>query len=170
MCGIFGILSKKNSDKTNFALLNDDINILTKKSELRGSDTFGLLIKNHSTSSIFKINEKPSKVIKRNDYKNFINRNLINNLDYLSIICQTRLVTNGSKFSEDNNQPILTENIIGVHNGIFVDLEKDDNENKTKNYESYSIKSDSLKFYEILSHSFDKNNFTKNLLCILFVH
>ena len=35
------------------------------------------------------------------------------------LIGQTRLVTNGSKFSYKNNQPLLTNNIIGVHNGIF---------------------------------------------------
>ena len=39
------------------------------------------------------------------------------------MIGQTRLVTNGSKFSYSNNQPLETENIVGVHNGIFANLE-----------------------------------------------
>ena len=40
------------------------------------------------------------------------------------MIGQTRLVTNGSKFSYSNNQPLETENIVGVHNGIFANLEE----------------------------------------------
>ena len=39
------------------------------------------------------------------------------------LIGQTRLVTNGSKFSYKNNQPLLTNNIIGIHNGIFTNLD-----------------------------------------------
>ena len=40
------------------------------------------------------------------------------------MIGQTRLVTNGSKFSYSNNQPLETENIVGVHNIIFANLEE----------------------------------------------
>ena len=66
---------------------------------------------------------------------------------------QTRLVTNGSKFSDQNNQPLITDKIIGVHNGIFVNFELDKNAEKTKNYESISIKSaTSLKFFDLLSN------------------
>ena len=43
-------------------------------------------------------------------------------------------MTNGSKFSYQNNQPLISKNIIGVHNGIFTNLEKI-NEDKTINYE-----------------------------------
>ena len=74
------------------------------------------------------------------------------------LIGQTRLVTNGSKFSYDNNQPLLTDNIIGIHNGIFTNLD-DSNENITKNYESYNIKSDSLLFFEKLSAIAESKNF-----------
>ena len=167
MCGIFGITATNNDSQTDFSLLKHDIDILTKKSELRGSDTFGLLIKDQSKNSIFKINEDPSSALKRKDYKNFLNKELKKNSDFISIIGQTRLVTNGSKFSEKNNQPLLTENIIGVHNGIFVNLELNDENEKTKNYESISVKSDSLKFFEKLSNSSDHNNFIKNYKDIL---
>ena len=37
----------------------------------------------------------------------------------IMLIGQTRLVTNGSKFSYKNNQPLLTNNIIGIHNGYL---------------------------------------------------
>jgi len=164
MCGIFGITAIKDNSQTDFSLLKHDIDILTKKSELRGSDTFGVLIKDQLTNSIFKINENPSSALKRKDYKNFLNKKLKKELDYVSIIGQTRLVTNGSKFSENNNQPILTDNIIGVHNGIFVDFEEDKLSNKTKNYESNSIKSDSLQFFEMLSDISFENNISNNFI------
>ena len=164
MCGIFGITTTKCNNQTDFSLLKQDIDILTKKSEIRGSDTFGVLIKDQSTNSIFKINEDPSGALKRKDYKDFLNKKLKKNSDFISIIGQTRLVTNGSKFSENNNQPILTDSIIGVHNGIFVDFEEDDLDKKTKNYESNSIKSDSLKFFEVVSDISHDDNFANNFI------
>ena len=86
--------------------------------------------------------------------KNKLNKNLI-------VIGQTRLVTNGSKFSYSNNQPLETKNIVGVHNGIFANLEEENFE-KTKNYESYDVKSDSLIFYENISKFLNDKNFIKN--------
>ncbi len=162
MCGIFGISYKKKNDSIDFLSLKSDINFLTKKSQLRGSDTFGILVKDNLQNSVYKINEDPIRALNRNDYKLFLNEKLKTNSDFINIIGQTRLVTNGSKFSEINNQPLISNHIIGVHNGIFVNLElKKDNE-KTKNYESIKIKSDSLKFYELLSEKFDEHEFIKN--------
>ena len=77
------------------------------------------------------------------------------------MIGQTRLVTNGSKFSYSNNQPLETENIVGVHNGIFANLEEENFE-KTRNYESFDVKSDSLLFYENISKFIKNKNFIKN--------
>ena len=76
------------------------------------------------------------------------------------MIGQTRLVTNGSKFSYSNNQPLEKENIFFVHNGIFANLEEENSE-KTKNYESYDVKSDSLIFYENISKFFNDKDFIK---------
>ena len=77
------------------------------------------------------------------------------------MIGQTRLVTNGSKFSYFNNQPLQTKNIIGIHNGIFTNLEEENLE-KTKNFESYDVKSDSLIFFENISKLSSNENFLKD--------
>ena len=167
MCGIFGISYKKNLDEKNFRFLEEDINFLIKKSQIRGSDTFGILIKDVENNSIYKINENPSKSIKREDYKLFLKNNLETKSNIINIIGQTRLVTNGSKFSEENNQPLITDNLIGVHNGIFVNFELDKNSSKTKNYESISIESDSLKFYKTISKNFHEENFIDNYKTII---
>ena len=166
MCGIFGIsFNTNNSNDVSF--LSKDINYLITKSQKRGSDTFGIYIKDSDNNSVFKINQEPQKVIKRKDFKAFIDEKLIKSKsENFSLIGQTRLVTNGSKFSTKNNQPIVTENVIGVHNGIFVNLELNDS-SKTKNYESISIKSDSLKFFEKLSDLSLNQEFLKDYLSYL---
>lgn len=151
MCGIFGV-SSNIDNSTEASFLSNDLNYLITQSQKRGSDTFGIYIKEDNKNSVFKINQEPLKAIKRKDFKVFIDDKLIKSKsENFSLIGQTRLVTNGSKFSNKNNQPLVTDNIIGVHNGIFVNLELNDS-SKTKNYENISIKSDSLKFFEKLSY------------------
>ena len=158
MCGIFGVSSKL-SLQNNLDKIKHDINLFIQNSEIRGSDTFGISIKTNNQNCIYKTNEKPTIAIKRDDYSSFLSEYLKNEVnENIQIIGQTRLVTNGSKFSYQNNQPLISKNIIGVHNGIFTNLEKI-NEDKTINYESYNVKSDSLTFFEKLSDFADKKNF-----------
>ena len=161
MCGIFGISSAINPNQ-DYDKIVFDLKQLTILSEKRGSDTFGVSIKLLDQTIIYKTNEKPTKAINRKTYKNFLEQNLQKKLNNdLQIIGQTRLVTNGSKFSYKNNQPIESENIVGVHNGIFTDLQQYD-EKKTQNLESYNIKSDSLTFFENISkYGNDPNFITK---------
>ena len=157
MCGIFGI-SKKNLDPKNFDHILQDIKIYVKNSQKRGSDTFGLSFKLNNEIALYKTNEKPSISIKRKSYIEFLEKYLKTKLDKnLLLIGQTRLVTNGSKFSYYNNQPLETKNIIGVHNGIFTNLEPESSI-KTKNYESYNVKSDSLLFFEHASRFVQNKN------------
>ena len=161
MCGIFGI-SQSNSISNNFDNILKDIEIYVDTSQKRGSDTFGLSFKLDNEIILFKANEKPSESIKKKNYKEFLNKFLKDKINKnLIVIGQTRLVTNGSKFSYSNNQPLETKNIVGVHNGIFANLE-DENFKKTKNYESYDVKSDSLIFYENISKFLNDQNFIKN--------
>ena len=158
MCGIFGISAAVNLQE-DYNKIIYDIKKLISLSEKRGSDTFGISFKLEKKTIIYKINEKPNKAISKKDYKIFLNENLKNNLtNSLQLIGQTRLVTNGSKFSYKNNQPLQTKNIVGVHNGIFTNLQ-DFDEKKTENLESYNIKSDSLTFFEELSKLADNSNF-----------
>ena len=165
MCGIFGI-HLKNLKKSSQSLVKD-IKTLSLLSRKRGQDTFGLLISSMNEEKIFKVNSDPSSVFSRTDYKNFIKTSLqnLNETDSISIIGQTRLVTNGTKFLAENNQPIISKNILGVHNGIIVDNKISSGENIKLNNEGYNIKSDSLNLFENLSNIFeeDKKNFLRNL-------
>ncbi len=164
MCGIFGI-HLKNLKKSSQSLVKD-IKTLSLLSRKRGQDTFGLLISSMNEEKIFKVNSDPSSVFSRTDYKNFIKTSLqnLNETDSISIIGQTRLVTNGTKFLAENNQPIISKNILGVHNGIIVDDKISSGKNIKLNNEGYNIKSDSLNLFENLSNIFeeDKKNFLRN--------
>jgi asparagine synthetase B (glutamine-hydrolysing) len=161
MCGIFGI-SKKELTPINFDHVIKDIENYVNTSQKRGSDTFGLSFKLDNEIVLYKANEKPLNSIKRKNYIEFLNKFLKSKIDKnLLMIGQTRLVTNGSKFSYFNNQPLETQNIVGVHNGIFTNLEEENLE-KTKNYESYDLKSDSLLFFENISKLSFNENFLKD--------
>ena len=128
MCGIFGI-SQSKLKPINFDNILQDIKIYVDTSQKRGSDTFGLSFKLEDEIIVFKSNEKPSEAIQKKNYKEFLGKFLKNKINKnLIMIGQTRLVTNGSKFSYFNNQPLETENIVGVHNGIFANLEEEKSE------------------------------------------
>ena len=73
------------------------------------------------------------------------------------------MVTNGSKFSYQNNQPLESKNVVGVHNGIFTNLQNYDNK-KTENLEGYNIKSDSLTFFENISEFTKNKNFASHYI------
>ncbi len=156
MCGIFGIHYKQlDNIQKNKVLF--DLRLFSKLSLSRGQDTFGLAFSKNNNEYIYKVNTHPLNAFKRKDFNEFINP-IFENLSELksfSAIGQTRLVTNGTKFLSENNQPILTKNLIGVHNGIIVDNKK--TFFSKQNQEGYNIKSDSLILFEELSENFEKN-------------
>ena len=168
MCGIFGFSYFNQENSNDLSKVENDINLFTKLNKIRGSDTFGLSISSKKENFIYKINTDPTTAIKRKDYKSFLETSLNDikhkNEKNVSVIGQTRLVTNGTKFLYANNQPIITKYITGVHNGIIVNSKKEET-TKTVNLEGYNIKSDSLEFFENLdSIKANIKNFFENYL------
>ena len=165
MCGIFGFSYTNKIDQNKFSNIESDIRLFTHLSKIRGSDTFGVSLSSESKNYVFKINTDPAIAIKREDYKNFLKKNFQEiqeeNSNFFSLIGQTRLVTNGTKFLYSNNQPIITKNLVGAHNGIIVNLKKEE-KNKTANLEGYNIKSDSLELYENLDEVIKKDGIFSN--------
>jgi glucosamine--fructose-6-phosphate aminotransferase (isomerizing) len=106
MCGIFGVICQ--SDKTiNHSLSKDDFNFLLNHSERRGRDSSGYVIIKEGNLSVLKRDKQLSSVLKFNQAKH-------------SSMCfgHSRLITNGLK----DNQPVVIENNILVHNGIVVNV------------------------------------------------
>lgn len=127
MCGILGYIvspkRKVNSKKEKFLLLE-----LLTLAESRGSDSSGISIVSDNQIRIFKKDLKATQFIKNRNFKKFINKffsnrenNEINN--GYTIIGQARMATNGTERLHNNNQPLACGNIVGVHNGIVVNIE-----------------------------------------------
>ena len=161
MCGIFGF--SKKIELENFENIFNDIKKIVNLSQTRGSDTFGISFYNKNKNFVYKINQKPNLAIKEMSLKFLLNNLISEKNNELILIGQNRLVTNGSKFSYVNNQPLITKNVVGVHNGIFTNLDQSPTD-KTINYEAYNVKSDSLIFFEKLSKIAENNKFLKNYI------
>ena len=102
MCGIFGIISK---NKINKKLLYR----LGLHAEQRGVDSSGLCYYNHDEFNVLKADFRLKKLIQREKIK----------LSQL-IAGHSRLVTNGM----NDNQPVVSENIVVIHNGIIVNTKE----------------------------------------------
>lgn len=126
MCGIFGILIGEGSDFS-VDLLKSTVDNLFKLSESRGKEASGIAARTARAITILKEPMAASKLIESKGYKNIYN-NLIKRDGYtdqanntpLAIIGHSRLVTNGQSELNSNNQPVVKDGAVGVHNGIIV--------------------------------------------------
>lgn len=120
MCGIFGLTLQKGS-RRDFREIQRILERLVKLSESRGKEAAGLAITNGQQIDVLKSAQRGSVFIKSQDFKTLASKWFTeNNNISISIIGHTRLVTNGSMEHHENNQPIIRDGIIGVHNGIIV--------------------------------------------------
>ena len=103
MCGLFGIIGNQVISSP------DALNILVNNSEDRGRDASGAVLLKNNKVKIYRTNERARKLFSNID---------VSNSDVL--LGHSRLITNG--FSD--NQPILRDGIIVLHNGIIVNAEK----------------------------------------------
>lgn len=131
MCGIFGLSVGSKLELTPRILLST-INDLFKLSESRGKEAAGLAICKQDTIKIYKDSVSATSLIRKKTYKKLFERTL-NNSDLtksgglgqsITIIGHSRLVTDGVSEIHGNNQPVLTSGLVGIHNGIIVNLEK----------------------------------------------
>ena len=101
MCGIFGIISDSKINKIN-------LQKLVLHSQQRGKDSSGLITYNRNSYFINRADYEISKLLKRvTPYESKI------------VLGHSRLVTNGM----NDNQPVLRNGLICIHNGIIVNEE-----------------------------------------------
>jgi glucosamine--fructose-6-phosphate aminotransferase (isomerizing) len=120
MCGIFGYISKNKKDSTdNLKYIIDNLFLL---SESRGKDASGLAVIQKGTISVLKEATAASRLIKKEEY-NEIFRNLRKHLiphETVGFMGHARMVTNGSMTKDVNNQPVVKDGIVVIHNGIII--------------------------------------------------
>ena len=125
MCGIFGVICKKESKYSN-KFLRKSLVTLAKLSETRGKDSSGLSTLNHSDNS-FHIVKGPipaNQLLTRSKVKSDLDQVFSeSNNDKLKLAFgHARLVTNGTQLEDANNQPVVKDGIICIHNGIVVNV------------------------------------------------
>ena len=128
MCGIFGLLTDNYSNYSD-ETIKKIIDTLFTLSESRGKEASGLAIKKDNKIFVFKQPIPASKLIKSKKYKELIQQSLSTdgntidnkgNSSSLAIIGQSRLVTDGIQDLNVNNQPIIKDGAVAIHNGIIV--------------------------------------------------
>ncbi len=128
MCGIFGLVANKDFHKNFPNKIKDISTSLFSLSQTRGSEAAGIAINDSGFITVLKDALSPKYFIKEKNYKSlFKNSREINLSDdlvispnyHFSLIGHSRLVTNGNQSENINNQPVIAEGIVGVHNGII---------------------------------------------------
>lgn len=118
MCGILGIINlNNNTDK------NDQEKLLNKlflESETRGKEAAGFCFANATDINVGKVSQPANFLIKTDEYKKSYTYINSKHSDFSLFFGHARLVTHGYEHFYKNNQPIISNNIILIHNGIVI--------------------------------------------------
>lgn len=127
MCGIFGIILKPGTNydvKTTREILGK----IALLSESRGKDSSGLAFRDTEAGVIrvIKGDIAVSSLIRDPLYGRFFEDTFkaYRNGKGFSVFGHARLVTNGSQLNEVNNQPVIKQGLLVIHNGIIVNVDE----------------------------------------------
>src|SRR5438093_9197168 len=115
MCGIFGVTLGEGPFRTRKmpSLLKD----LFLFSESKGKEASGIAVCSREKIQVLKSAVAASSMIRSNQYRQLITETVHGTNEKLqepiTIIDHSRLVTDGSRYDQKNNQPVLTSNCIG---------------------------------------------------------
>jgi len=125
MCGIFGIITSKDNKYTE-PFLTNALKQLASLSQTRGKDSSGLCAFNQMSKEIDVIKgPMPIKqLFKESIISKCIQEAFSKTENGIYAFGHARLVTNGTQLNDANNQPVVKDGIIGVHNGIVVNVDE----------------------------------------------
>jgi glutamine---fructose-6-phosphate transaminase (isomerizing) len=119
MCGIFGLISKNRNSNS-----GEIFKSLCLFSESRGKEAAGFAIINEKSLTVFKTPFPASEMVKGNMFRNEVLKSR-HDIDLaFAAIGHSRLVTNGYEQDEKNNQPVVRNGYVVIHNGIIVNQAK----------------------------------------------
>lgn len=127
MCGIFGIIAKPDS-KISGKEIEKILRKIAILSESRGKDSAGIAFRNPKIQTIdvikgdIPIRELLNSIELGKQMDKAINA--FSEKNGFAAFGHARLVTNGTQLNEVNNQPVLKDNIVIIHNGIIVNEDK----------------------------------------------
>jgi glucosamine--fructose-6-phosphate aminotransferase (isomerizing) len=115
VCGIFGIVAKGGVDVVR------ELNKLFILSESRGKEAAGIAIFDGREITVLKEPRTASQMIRTATYRALLDQSIARNSGQsIAAIGHSRLVTNGRGVIAANNQPVIRDNAVCVHNGIIV--------------------------------------------------
>lgn len=122
MCGIFGVYNKteKHKKQTVYNILV----ALANESETRGKEASGFCFANEKVVKIGKTSQAVSWLIKTHHFKDSFQYIFKTQNEFSFYFGHARLVTHGYEHFAKNNQPVQTNNIIIVHNGIVINYKQ----------------------------------------------
>ncbi len=120
MCGIFGLIVQKESDLEP-KFIKKSLTTLARLSESRGKDASGLVFRNESDGELRVVKGAVpiTRLLKKKEIVDQID-NIIRQQGTFAVMGHARLVTNGSQSNAENNQPVVKDGVVGIHNGIIV--------------------------------------------------
>ncbi len=117
MCGIFGLVSTKSSSLTSKEY-SEIMNRLFILSESRGKEASGFSFELDSSINVHKTPSCASELLKTNIYQESLRK--LSKQEKRAGIGHSRLVTDGEEYDNSNNQPVVRDQFLVVHNGIIV--------------------------------------------------
>jgi glutamine---fructose-6-phosphate transaminase (isomerizing) len=121
MCGIFGFVCPAGTAPEHVRLQRA-IRSFVALSEPRGRDATGVALVLAREIAVYRRPMAPSRVLAHPDFQRFLDGTLPAGAapapGELAGLGHCRLVTNGTQILEHNNQPVLLDEVVGVHNGI----------------------------------------------------
>lgn len=118
MCGIFGIsLTKESAVKQHYHKIASTLFLL---SESRGKEASGFAIHTGKELRYLKSPFPASDLVNSDVFKNEVDRLINSGNSFFTTIGHSRLVTNGYEQYNENNQPVIKNNLAVIHNGIIV--------------------------------------------------
>ncbi len=125
MCGIFGIVTNRSSELSSAQLLSGARDLM-RLSESRGKEAAGLALMNAETIRVYKQPVPGVALFRSRACRALFDAPYANgaaaNTSGLALIGHTRLATNGGLEQHENNQPVVSSGIVGIHNGIVVNV------------------------------------------------
>ena len=122
MCGIFGFAGAPGAFGDH-ASIQEAIRALIRLSEPRGREATGVAMALPEEIAVYRRPMAPSRVLAHPGFQRFLDEALpAGEADLqaveVAVVGHCRLVTNGTQAVESHNQPVLTDRVVGVHNGI----------------------------------------------------
>ena len=125
MCGIFGVIA---TGKSEIKLKNLTSGIMTAmyESERRGKDSSGILSITNRDVIVAKSPGRAKFLLKSDLFKQVVQsaEESFKRSESFVVFGHTRMATHGSAESSDDNQPVIKDQQIILHNGIIINCEE----------------------------------------------